>query len=113
MNRKLYTLETVRDAVEIRTMLAYPYGTSAWIFNADVHHDIAAAYSDVWLYFHHLNHQCNSQLDSSNKSINKIRSKSSSLRAFNVLLKLARREITEDDAKLMIRKIVIGLDSVS
>jgi len=48
MLRGPYTIEDARYSVELRTMLAYPYGTNAWLSNYYVLKDIVEVYPEVW-----------------------------------------------------------------
>jgi len=48
MRRGPYTIEEARYSVELRTMLAYPYGTNAWLTNCYVLKDIIDVYPEVW-----------------------------------------------------------------
>jgi len=48
MNRKPHTLGSVRGAIEIRAMLAYPFGTEAWFTNLDVMEEIGEAFLEAW-----------------------------------------------------------------
>jgi len=48
MLRGPYTIEDARYSVELRTMLAYPYGTNAWLPNFYALKDIVEVYPEVW-----------------------------------------------------------------
>jgi hypothetical protein len=48
MLRRPHTLEDARYSIELRTMLAYPYGTNAWLSNHYVLKDLVEVYPEVW-----------------------------------------------------------------
>ena len=79
-------------------MLAYPYGTSAWFLNKNVLEDIKEAYPDAWRQWQIKK----SMSTATRKSVRFFRQCILqwvlSIMAFNLFLKLARREISEQDA---------------
>jgi hypothetical protein len=100
MNRKPHTLESVRDAIEIRAMLAYPYGTKAWFTNLNVMEEIGEAYPEAW-------RECLSCLNvdpGETGSTLRTRYPRIPVRLFNVMLKLGRRETTEVQAIMELRR---------
>jgi len=105
MDRKPYTIESVRDACEIRTMLAYPYGTRAWLPNQYVLDDIKDAYPGVWQEW-----LINSAASAEKRGLlgslrERISKKISDIAAFNLFLQLARRELSEQDAIVRLRAL--------
>lgn len=105
MDRKPFTIDSIRDACEIRTMLAYPYGTRTWLVNRYVLEDISEAYPAVWKSWRELQ---SSRFSQSRGFLNRIfrwRSKNVSLKAFNVFLQLGRREIEDHEAIKRLKNI--------
>ena len=98
MDRKPYTIESVRDACEIRTMLAYPYGTRTWLPNQYVLDDIKDAYPGVWQEWLA---KRSFPLERASPYVRLRRYVLTwvlSVSVLNVLLQLARRELAEQDA---------------
>jgi|GEM_PF-4505658 len=111
MLRGTYTIEDARYSVELRTMLAYPYGTFAYLTDPYVLRDIATVYPAVWQSIHFMNQLFFRSQGAFNQPHEALRKWRVPRAVFNLLIQLGRQEVSEPHVLREAKKCYLSISS--
>lgn len=109
MHRGPYTIEDARYSVELRTMLAYPYGTRAFLQDPSILRDIATVYPGIWQTIQLMNQIFFRARDASNQSQEALCKWRFPAGVFNLLIQLGRQEVSESHVLRESRKYYLSI----